>query len=63
MRGWGVRVGVHGVVLSGHDWTVGAVHGGCCGVGGGGGRVVLGEGRRVDGIVVIHHVWHARIWL
>lgn len=58
MRRRGVRGRVHGIVLG-----RGAVHGGCCGVGGGGGRVMLGEGRRVDGIVVIHHIMHARIWL
>lgn len=61
MRGWWVRIGVHRVVLGGDGWTVGAVHGGCGGVGGG--RVMLGEGRRVDGIVVIHHIMHAGIWL
>ena len=61
MRGRGVRCGVDGVVLGGDGWTVGAVHGGCGWVGGS--RVMLCERRRVDGIVVIHHIMDARIWL
>jgi hypothetical protein len=58
---WGVGSGMHRVVLGGDGLEVGAVHGGCGGIGGGG--RMLCEGRRVNGIVVIHHVVHARIGL
>lgn len=61
MRGWGVRRRVHGIVLSRDGCTIGAVHGGCRWVGGG--RVMLCERRRIDGIVVVHHIVDARVWL
>lgn len=48
---------MHGIVL----WLSGSAgstidRGGCGGIS----RGVLGEGRRIDGVVGIHHVWNRR---
>ena len=52
---------MHGVVLGGDGGCAGAIHGGRGRIGGG--RMMLCEGGRIDGIVVIHHIMNARIRL